>query len=109
MALVCFYAFMRTTVVLPPDLLRAAKARSAERGESLKALLERALTSELSMPAGRAGSRGARVPLPLFGDPAGPKVRITNRDLAASLAGADAARFAAEAGTRPRRRKRSGG
>ena len=39
--------FMRTTVELPPDLLRAAKARAAERGEALKALFVRAVSREL--------------------------------------------------------------
>jgi hypothetical protein len=51
---------MRTTVVLPPELMRAAKARAAERGETLTALLKRAVQNEL----GRAGvGRPASWPL----------------------------------------------
>ncbi len=82
---------MRTTVELPPDLLRAAKARSAESGESLKTLLTRAVAAELDVSPARAG-RSARVELPLFGFPGGTRVRLTNRDLARILAGADAER-----------------
>jgi hypothetical protein len=37
---------MRTTVELPPHVMRAAKARSAERGESLKTLLTRAVEDD---------------------------------------------------------------
>ena len=97
---------MRTTVMLPPELLRAAKARSAERGESLKDLFTRAVAAELAMSA--AGTRVApRVRLPLFGDPAGRKVRLTNRDLAAALAQADADEFAAKSGDRRPRRTRT--
>src|SRR2546423_11622465 len=43
----CFYAFMRTTVDFPGDLVRRAKARAAARGESLKTLLTRAVASEV--------------------------------------------------------------
>ena len=39
---------MRTTVVLPPDLLRQAKIRAAERGESLKSFMTRAADAELA-------------------------------------------------------------
>ena len=38
---------MRTTVDLPAELMRAAKARAAARGESLKTLFERAMVHEL--------------------------------------------------------------
>jgi hypothetical protein len=86
----CLYAFMRTTVMLPPDVMRAAKARTAERGESLKTLLTRAVEAEL----GRATSpepAGARVALPLFGSADASPVRVSNADLARALAEADAA------------------
>jgi hypothetical protein len=81
---------MRTTVILPPDVMRAAKARSAEQGESLTALLTRAVEAELgraSMPQ----SPGVRVSLPLFGEVDAAPVRVSNVDLARALAEADAA------------------
>ncbi len=84
---------MRTTVELPPDLMRAAKARSAESGESLKSLLTRAVAAELELPAMRRAEK-ARVRLPLFGSPTGTPVRLTNADLERALAGADAANAA---------------
>ena len=101
---ICSYAFMRTTVVLPPDLMRTAKARSAERGESLKALITRAVAAEVAAPASRATGT-SHVRLPLFGEPGGPKVALGNRDLAAALAEADAAALAHPAVRRRRFRK----
>jgi hypothetical protein len=70
---------MRTTVELPPDLLRAAKARAAERGESLKTLFARAIDRELarSAPAGRE-----HVAWPLISSRHKGAVRLTNDDLA---------------------------
>lgn len=92
---------MRTTVVLPPHLLRAAKVRSAEHGESLKALLTRAIEAELGREP-RAAAARARVALPLFGDPDAPIVRLSNADLARALADADRGALAA-ANARARR------
>jgi len=92
---------MRTTVELPADLLRAAKARSAESGESLKSLLTRAVAAELQVASIRGG-RKARVQLPLFGAAGGPKVRVSNQNLERILADADAARAAVPASSRRR-------
>jgi hypothetical protein len=58
---------MRTTVELPPALMRAVKAQSAARGESMKTLLARALEAELGLVASETNER-PRVSLPLFGD-----------------------------------------
>jgi hypothetical protein len=93
-----FYAFMRTTVELPSDLLRRAKARAVARGESLKALLTRAVAAELGRSA-RGRTPRQRVSLPLFGNPDGPVVSVTSSDIARALAEDDAARVRA-----PRRR-----
>jgi hypothetical protein len=80
---------MRTTVELAPALMRAAKARAAESGESLKSLLSRAVEAELGRQ--RSAARpGRRVVLPLFGDPAGPPIRVSNADLERALAEDDA-------------------
>ena len=79
---------MRTTVEIPPDLMRAAKARAAESGESLKSLLTRAVAAELdTVPAPRRHK--ARVTLPLFGTD-GPPVELSNADLERALAESDA-------------------
>jgi len=79
---------MRTTVMLPPKLLRAAKARAAERGETLKALLTRALENEL----GRPGT-GAPAPWPLIRSTSRQKKRFTNADLEDLLAADDLGRL----------------
>jgi hypothetical protein len=76
---------MRTTVELPPDLMKQAKARAAARGESLKALLTRALASELGH-ARHPREKGSRIALPLFGDPKGKPVSISAEDIARALA-----------------------
>lgn len=89
---------MRTTVELPPALFRRAKARAAARGESLKALLTRAVAAEVGQDRDVAARE--RVRLPLFGDPTGPKVDLDAADLARVLADEDAAR----SGRRRRRR-----
>lgn len=84
--------------------MRTAKARSAERGESLKALITRAVAAEVAAPASRTAV-ASRVRLPLFGEPGGPKVALSNRDLAAALAETDAAALARPAAKRRRSRK----
>jgi hypothetical protein len=95
---------MRTTVMLPPELMRAAKARSAESGESLKSFLTRAVAAELAVHNVRPGQR-ARVKLPLFGSPAGPRIRLTNADIEQVLADEDAAALARVSPSRPAHRR----
>ena len=70
---------MRTTVELPPELMRAAKARAAAQGESLKDWFARVVASAL----GR-GAHATTAPRtwPVFGKPGGKKVRIINAFLA---------------------------
>jgi hypothetical protein len=83
--LVCFYAFMRTTVELPPELMRQAKARAASQGESLKTLLTRAVAAELGRSrATREAS--TRVRLPLFGNPRKKTIAVSNEDIARAIA-----------------------
>lgn len=76
---------MRTTVMLPPELLRAAKARAAQRGETLKALLTRAVENEL----GRSG-KGRPAPWPLLKTKSKQAKRFTNAELEEILAAEDA-------------------
>jgi len=71
---------MRTTVELPSDLLRAAKARAAERGEALKTLFVRAVSRELGRSA--SGARDEPVAWPLISSRRKGAVRLTNDDLA---------------------------
>lgn len=70
--------------------MKQAKSAAAARGESLKSLLTRAVTTELGKSR-HPQSAGARVKLPLFGDPKGKPVRITTEDIACALAEEDAA------------------
>jgi hypothetical protein len=76
---------MRTTVELPPELMKQVKARAAARGESLKTLLTRAVASELSR-AQHPRENGSRVQLPLFGAAKGKLVNISGEDIARTLA-----------------------
>jgi hypothetical protein len=83
---------MRTTVDMPPELMQAAKVRAAERGETLKDLVTRAVAHELRLPprSGRAG----RVSLPLVGRGGSPTVNVTNADIEAALDAEDTERYA---------------
>jgi hypothetical protein len=83
---------MRTTVQLPTELLRAAKAEAAARGETLKDFLTRAVTHELgttSVPRQRA-----RVKLPLVESGRPGSVDVTNDDIEAAFAAEDAEKYA---------------
>jgi hypothetical protein len=83
---------MRTTIDIPPMLMRAAKARAAEHGESLKDLVNRAVAHELGLPSAPKAKAG-RVTLPLIGRGAAPDVLITNEDIADALDADDAERY----------------
>ena len=72
---------MRTTIDLPPTLMRAAKARAAERGESLKDLVSRAVAHEVGLPATPKGKSG-RVTLPQIALDSATNVQVTNEDIA---------------------------
>jgi hypothetical protein len=83
---------MRTTVDMPTELMQAAKVRAAERGETLKDLVTRAVAQELRVPARPA--RAGRVSLPLIGREASPSVDVTNADIEAALEAEDTDRYA---------------
>jgi hypothetical protein len=83
---------MRTTIDLPPTLMRAAKARAAEQGESLKDLVGRALAREVGLPAAATGKTG-RVTLPLIARGATPTVLVSNDDIADAFDAEDVERF----------------
>jgi hypothetical protein len=83
---------MRTTIDMPDVLMRAAKARAAEHGESLKDLVNRALAHELGLPSVPKRKTG-RVVLPLIARDATPAVLVTNDDIAAALEAEDIDRY----------------
>ena len=86
---------MRTTIDIPPALMRAAKARAAEHGESLKDLVNRAVAHEVGVPAVPKGKAG-RVALPLIGRDATPTILVTNEDIENAFDAEDVERFAAQ-------------
>jgi hypothetical protein len=86
---------MRTTIDMPPTLRRAAKARAAEHGESLKDLVNRAVAHEVGLPATTKGKTG-RVTLPLIARDATPTVLVTSDDIADAFDAEDVERYAAE-------------
>jgi hypothetical protein len=83
---------MRTTIDLPPTLMRAAKARAAEDGESLKDLVNRAVAREVGLPSTPKGKTG-RMTLPLIARDATPTVLVTNDDIADTFDAEDVERF----------------
>ncbi len=83
---------MRTTIDVPDALMRAAKARAADRGESLKDLVHRALAHELGVSSAPKRKTG-RVVLPLVARDASPEVLVTNDDIAGALESEDVERY----------------
>jgi hypothetical protein len=86
---------MRTSIDMPPTLMRAAKARAAEQGESLKDLVNRAVAHEVGLPATPKGKAG-RVTLPLIARDATPAILVTNEDIEDAFDAEDVERFAAQ-------------
>ena len=84
---------MRTTIDMPTTLMRAAKARAAEQGESLKDLVNRAVAREVGVPATPKGKVG-RVTLPLIARDATPSILVTNEDIEDAFDAEDVERFA---------------
>jgi hypothetical protein len=83
---------MRTTIDLPPELMRAAKVRAAERGENLKDLFTRAVAREVDVRS-RSRKQTGKVRLPLVARDATPSVPVTNADIEAVLAAEDAEKY----------------
>jgi hypothetical protein len=83
---------MRTTIDVPNSLMRAAKARAAEQGESLKDLVNRAITHEVGLPNAPRAKAG-RVSLPLIGRNAEPTALETNENIEDAFDAEDAERY----------------
>jgi hypothetical protein len=63
--LLCEYVFMRTTIEIPDDLFRRAKATAALRGSTLKELVVRALEREFArqLPEPKKGPPTTKLPV----------------------------------------------
>lgn len=83
---------MRTTIDMPDTLMRAAKSRASERGESLKDLVTRAVAHELGLPA-TSRAKSGRVTFPLIGRDTPPTVVVTNDDIEAAFDAEDIERY----------------
>lgn len=81
---------MRTTVDLPEELMRAAKAEAAQRGERLRDLFARAVANELRVDAAQPSRK--KVTLPLIRG-SSPRRTLTSADIEAVLAAEDAERY----------------
>jgi len=73
-------------------MIRAAKARAAEQGESLKDLINRAVAHEVGIPATPKGKAG-RVTLPLIARDAPSAILVTNEDIEDAFDAEDVERF----------------
>jgi hypothetical protein len=78
--LLCEYVFMRTTIELPDDLFRRAKATAALRGSSMKDLVARALAREIQKQTPSKKTPPNRVKLPLLHLKSGRKLDLTDFD-----------------------------
>jgi hypothetical protein len=76
--LLCEYVFMRTTIEIPDDLFRRAKATAALRGSTMKELVVRAVEREVA-GLGSPKKASVRVKLPLHLK-SGRKLDLTNFD-----------------------------
>lgn len=75
--------------------MRAAKARAAEEGETLKELIGRAVAHEVGFVATPEVRKG-RVGLPLIGRGAAPSILVTNEDIEAVFSAEDVEQYQAE-------------
>jgi hypothetical protein len=75
--------------------MRAAKARAAEEGESLKDLVSRAVAREVGHPA-TPKEKAGRVTLPLIARDASPAVLVNNDDIADAFDAEEVERFGAQ-------------
>jgi hypothetical protein len=79
----CFYVFMRTTIDLPDELFRRAKAAAAVQGIKLREFVTTALERALQQGS-NSGSR-KRVKLPLIKGNGSSRVNPSREQLDASL------------------------
>jgi hypothetical protein len=82
-ALLCKYAFMRTTIDLPDPLFRQVKSAAALKGSTLKEFIQEALLRAVGTDR---GVRRHRVRLPLIRSKEPGALRLTNADIEDHLA-----------------------
>lgn len=85
---------MRTTVDLPDDLMRKAKSRSAQRGETLKQMFVRLVEKEVGADSSPAPRR--RVSLPLVPAKDEAAIELSNQQIAELLDQDDAEHLTAD-------------
>ena len=73
---------MRTTVELPDDLLRLAKARAAQSGISLREFFIAAVRDKISPPVTKV-----RRPMPQVGGKEGPPIDISREQIDEAVLG----------------------
>jgi plasmid stability protein len=89
--LVCWFA-VKTTVDLPPELVRAVKVRAATEGRRVKDVMAEALKRGLAdqRGPGLAAPRRAKLPLVRCAHPATPETEMTPERVAMALLQEDA-------------------
>jgi hypothetical protein len=85
------YAFMRTTLELPDELLKKAKIEAVERGVSLKELVGSALARELGLEVAPS-RRPRRLRFPIFSSERPGSLELTSAELARAEQDEDARR-----------------
>jgi hypothetical protein len=75
---------MRTSIDLPDDLFREAKARAARRGVPLRELVTSALRRELAIEPENAGAESVSLPLVRSSRPG--RLKLTNARIEELLA-----------------------
>jgi len=78
--LLCEYGFMRTTIEIPDELFRRAKATAALRGSTMKDLVVRAVEREVESKAIDRKKADRRVKLPILHLKSGRKLDLSNFD-----------------------------
>jgi hypothetical protein len=84
---------MRITIDMPTALMRAAKARAAEHGESLGDLVRRAVSREVGLPV-TSGDKAGRVTLPLIARDAASAIFVSHDGISDAFDAEDIERFA---------------
>jgi len=84
----CYYSNMRTSIDLPDELFRHAKALSSLRGITLKALITRALEHELE--SATVTIRPRRVSFPIVPSPRPGWAQVTTDRIAKIMEAEDA-------------------
>jgi hypothetical protein len=86
---ICLYVHMRTTIVLPDDIFRRAKAEAAMEGRPLRDFILDAVVHELEQTTRGSSPPSRRVKLPLVRSKHPGAVRITGDAVSSALVAED--------------------